>query len=40
MPTAIEIMASLLVEEVIVDFNLRVGFEVIRQQHDGDWHLI
>ncbi len=30
----------LLVEEVVVDFDLGVGFEVIRQQHDGNRHLV
>lgn len=28
-----------LVEEVVVDFDLSVGFEIIRQQHDRNRHL-
>lgn len=31
---------NVLVEEVVVDFDLGVGLEVIRQQHDRDWHLV
>lgn len=30
----------LLVEEVVVDFDLSVGFEVIGQQHDRNRHLV
>lgn len=30
----------LLVKEVVVDFDLSVGFEVIGQQHDGNRHLV
>lgn len=30
----------LLVEEVVVDFDLGVGFKVIRQQHDRNWNLV
>lgn len=29
----------LLVEEMVVDFDLSVGFEVIRQEHDGNRNL-
>lgn len=28
-----------LVEKVVVHFNLRVGFEVIRHKHDGDLNM-
>lgn len=31
---------TVLVEEVVVDFDLGVGFEVIRQQHDRNRHLV
>ena len=31
--------AGLLVEEVVVDFDLGVGFEVIWEQHDRDRYL-
>lgn len=31
---------ALLVEKVVVDFDLGVGFEVVRQQHDRDRHLV
>lgn len=33
------LMSVLLVEEVIVNFDLSVGFEIVRQQHDRNRHL-